>query len=300
LEITFQQFVQVYPHDYKRVIEEQILKTKEELRKVQLSAEQLEKQRQKSLAVSKLFTIDEIKLEQSKRHARRHRKVMEENELRIPQGRNDKIHGFFLLAGSQAPYRAVQERLKDWNEVYTVHDAKKTKQQAARCIDCGVPFCQSETGCPIHNQIPEWIGFVYRDKWKDAYESLMKTNNFPEFTGRVCPAPCEGACVLGVTQSPVTIKNFENLIINRAFEEGWVLPTFPKIRTGKRVSIIGSGPAGLAAADQLNKAGHTVTVYERDDLIGGNDVWYSHNEAFEENGRVSCATFGRLRHSVYY
>jgi len=136
-------------------------------------------------------------------------------------------------------------------------------------MDCGVPFCQSETGCPIHNQIPEWIDFVYRDRWRDAYESLMKTNNFPEFTGRVCPAPCEGACVLGLTQSPVTIKNFENLIINRAFEEGWVLPNKSIVKTGKKVAIVGSGPAGLAAADQLNRAGHEVTVYERDDEIGG-------------------------------
>ncbi len=136
-------------------------------------------------------------------------------------------------------------------------------------MDCGVPFCQSNSGCPIDNLIPEWNDLVYQGRWKDAIERLHKTNNFPEFTGRVCPAPCEGACVLGITDPPVTIKNLENAIIDRAFEEGWVQPHPVGQRTGKTVAIVGSGPAGLAAADQLNRAGHQVTVFERADRIGG-------------------------------
>ena len=136
-------------------------------------------------------------------------------------------------------------------------------------MDCGVPFCQSETGCPIDNLIPEWNDLIYRGHWQEALERLHKTNNFPEFTGRVCPAPCEGACVLGITDPAVTIKNIENAIIDRGFEEGWVKAQPPDQRTGKKVAVVGSGPAGLAAAAQLNKVGHQVTVYERDDRIGG-------------------------------
>jgi NAD(P)H-dependent glutamate synthase small subunit len=141
--------------------------------------------------------------------------------------------------------------------------------QAARCMDCGVPFCQSDTGCPIDNLIPEWNDLVYQGRWREALDRLHKTNNFPEFTGRTCPAPCEGACVLAITDPPVTIKNIENAIIDRGFAEGWVKPNPPKARTGKKVAIIGSGPAGLAAAEQLNKVGHSVVVYERADRIGG-------------------------------
>ncbi len=136
-------------------------------------------------------------------------------------------------------------------------------------MDCGVPFCQSEVGCPVDNLIPEWNDLVYRGRWKDALERLHQTNNFPEFTGRVCPAPCEGACVLGITDPPVTIKNIENSIVDRGFAEGWIQPQPPPHRTGKTVAVVGSGPAGLAAAAQLNRAGHQVTVYERDDRIGG-------------------------------
>ena len=136
-------------------------------------------------------------------------------------------------------------------------------------MDCGVPFCQSEAGCPIDNLIPEWNDLVYQGQWREALDRLHKTNNFPEFTGRVCPAPCEGACVLGITDPAVTIKNIENAIIDRGFAEGWVKPEPPDQRTGKKVAIVGSGPAGLAAAAQLNKVGHQVTVYERDDRIGG-------------------------------
>ena len=157
----------------------------------------------------------------------------------------------------------------DFSEIYTSHDVQRLSTQSARCMDCGVPFCQSEEGCPIHNLIPEFNDLVFRDEWKEALDRLQKTNNFPEFTGRVCPAPCEGSCVLGITDPAVTIKNIEMAIIDRGFEEGWVTPNTPAKRTGKTVAIVGSGPAGLAAADQLNRVGHTVTVYERADRIGG-------------------------------
>jgi glutamate synthase (NADPH/NADH) small chain len=154
--------------------------------------------------------------------------------------------------------------------------AEQLGDQGARCMDCGTPFCHSgfmlsgmTAGCPIHNLIPEWNDHVYRGFWRDAYDRLMKTNNFPEFTGRVCPAPCEGSCVLGIIQPPVTIKNIECSIIEHAFAEGWVEPKQIAVRTGKKVAVVGSGPSGLACADQLNKAGHTITVFERDDRIGG-------------------------------
>ena len=168
-----------------------------------------------------------------------------------------------------APYRDAAARLLDFGEIYTDHDASHLAKQGARCMDCGVPFCQSNDGCPIHNLIPEWNDLVYRGHWREALDRLHKTNNFPEFTGRVCPAPCEGACVLGITDPAVTIKNIEMAIIDRGFAEGWVQPEPPAARTGKRIAIVGSGPAGLAAAQQLNRAGHRVTVYERADRIGG-------------------------------
>ena len=174
-----------------------------------------------------------------------------------------------------APYRNAVDRIADFREIYTEHDQARLATQAARCMDCGVPFCQSpdmvhgRSGCPIHNLIPEWNDLVYRGHWRDALDRLHETNNFPEFTGRVCPAPCEGSCVLGITDPAVTIKNIEMAIIDRGFEEGWVVPQPPAARTGKQVAVVGSGPAGLAAAAQLNKAGHQVTVYERADRIGG-------------------------------
>ena len=180
-----------------------------------------------------------------------------------------KPTGFIEFPRNAAPYRPPEERLLDFNEIYTDHDVNRLTTQGSRCMDCGVPFCQSDEGCPIHNLIPEWNDLVYRDQWRDALTRLHKTNNFPEFTGRVCPAPCEGACVLGITDPAVTIKNIEMAIIDRGFAEGWVTPNTPSTRSDKKVAVIGSGPAGLAAADQLNKAGHSVTVYERADRIGG-------------------------------
>ena len=180
-----------------------------------------------------------------------------------------KPTGFKEFDREKVKWRLPIVRVNDYGEIYTEPEEEQLRTQGARCMDCGVPFCQSATGCPIDNLIPEWNDLVYQGRWRDAVDRLHKTNNFPEFTGRVCPAPCEGACVLGITNPPVTIKNIENAIIDRAFDEGWVTANPPQWRTGKSVAIIGSGPAGLAAADQLNKAGHAVTVYERADRIGG-------------------------------
>lgn len=180
-----------------------------------------------------------------------------------------KPTGFKEFQRKTVPYRDADVRLNDYLEIYTEPAVEHLVEQGARCMDCGVPFCQSTTGCPIDNLIPEWNDLVYQGRWKDALDRLHKTNNFPEFTGRVCPAPCEGACVLGVTDPPVTIKNLENAIIDRGFAEGWIHPQPPKVETGKKIAIVGSGPAGLAAAQQLRRVGHTVTVYERADRIGG-------------------------------
>jgi glutamate synthase (NADPH/NADH) small chain len=163
--------------------------------------------------------------------------------------------------------RPVPLRLRDWHEVYEDFDHEALQHQAARCMDCGIPFCHN--GCPLGNLIPEWNDLVYRDRWKDAIDRLHATNNFPEFTGRLCPAPCEASCVLGINQDPVTIKQVEVEIIDNAWDEGWVTPNRPHLVTGKSVAVVGSGPAGLAAAQQLTRAGHDVTVFERADRIGG-------------------------------
>jgi glutamate synthase (NADPH) small chain len=172
--------------------------------------------------------------------------------------------------------RTPIERVRDWQEFHHHMDEKRLRNQAARCMDCGVPFCHTgklisglASGCPVNNLIPEWNDLVYRGLWREALERLHKTNNFPEFTGRVCPAPCEGSCVLGINAPPVTIKSVENSIVDKGWEQGWIAPEPPATRTGKRVAVIGSGPAGLAAAAQLNRAGHAVTVLEREDRPGG-------------------------------
>jgi glutamate synthase (NADPH) small chain len=175
--------------------------------------------------------------------------------------------GFVKIKKQPPPKRPVQIRIRDWREVYEPAEESVVRAQAARCMDCGVPFCHN--GCPLGNLIPEWNDLVYRDHWREAIDRLHATNNFPEFTGKLCPAPCEPSCVLGIWEDSVTIKQIEMSIIDHAFNEGWVQPQPPTVRTGKRVAIVGSGPAGLAAAQQLNRAGHSVTVYEKSDRIGG-------------------------------
>ncbi|OBH60912.1 glutamate synthase [Mycobacterium colombiense] len=176
--------------------------------------------------------------------------------------------GFLKYTHRELPKRRpVPIRLRDWREVYEEFDNETLREQATRCMDCGIPFCHN--GCPLGNLIPEWNDLVRRDRWRDAIERLHATNNFPDFTGRLCPAPCEPACVLGINQDPVTIKQIELEIIDKAFDEGWVRPLPPDTKTGKKVAVVGSGPAGLAAAQQLTRAGHTVTVFERADRIGG-------------------------------
>ena len=178
-----------------------------------------------------------------------------------------KPTGFIEIHRKKHPTRPVAERVHDWREVYLAYPVPELRDQGARCMDCGIPFCHQ--GCPLGNLIPDWNDLVYRDRWHAAIDRLHATNNFPEFTGRLCPAPCEGACVLGINDDPVTIKAVEVSIIDRAYDEGWVVPQPPANRTWKKVAVVGSGPAGLAAADQLNRAGHSVTVFEKADRIGG-------------------------------
>jgi glutamate synthase (NADPH/NADH) small chain len=178
-----------------------------------------------------------------------------------------KLTGFLEIEREQPTRRAVEERVHDWLEIYQPFPEEKQKEQAARCMDCGVPFCH--TGCPVNNLIPDWNDLAYNNRWEAAIRRLHATNNFPEFTGRICPAPCEAACVLGISQPAVSIKLMEKSIVERGWEEGWIHPEPPEQNTGKRVAIVGSGPAGLAAAQQLRRAGHTVTVYEKADRIGG-------------------------------
>lgn len=178
-----------------------------------------------------------------------------------------KVSGFMEYGRETAARRPVTERVNDWFEIYQDFPEDKLRAQGARCMDCGVPFCH--TGCPVNNLIPDWNDLVYRGRWKEALRQLHSTNNFPEFTGRICPAPCEAACVLGINEPAVTIKQIEKSIVERGWEEGLIRPEPPKFRSGKKVAVVGSGPAGLAAAQQLNRAGHWVTVYEKADRIGG-------------------------------
>ncbi|MEO1836452.1 MAG: glutamate synthase subunit beta, partial [Akkermansiaceae bacterium] len=187
-----------------------------------------------------------------------------------------KPTGFLDTERETIPNRPPLERIKDWKEIHAHRSDKQVMAQGSRCMDCGTPYCHTgilisgmASGCPINNLIPEFNDLVYRNHWQEALERLRKTNNFPEFTGRVCPAPCEGSCVLGYIEPPVTIKDIECSIVDRGWEEGWFEPQVPAQRTGKKIAVVGSGPAGLASADQLNRAGHQVTVFERADRIGG-------------------------------
>ncbi|MGC9224211.1 MAG: glutamate synthase subunit beta [Terracidiphilus sp.] len=178
-----------------------------------------------------------------------------------------KVTGFLEIPREQPTRRKAGERIKDWFEIYEPFPEEKQREQGARCMDCGVPFCH--TGCPVNNLIPDWNDLVYNNRWETAIRRLHSTNNFPEFTGRICPAPCEAACVLGINQPPVSIKLIERSIVERAWDEGWIHPEPPEQATGKRVAVVGSGPSGLAAAQQLRRAGHSVTVFEKNDRIGG-------------------------------
>ncbi len=187
-----------------------------------------------------------------------------------------KVTGFLEFERKFPVNRQAKNRVGDWNEIYSELSENELKEQGARCMDCGIPFCHDgtvisgqTTGCPVNNLIPEWNDMVYRGLWKEALDLLEKTNNFPEFTGRICPAPCEAACVLGINEPPVIIKNIENAIVEKGFEEGWVKAKIPSKRTGKKIAVVGSGPAGLACAEQLNRVGHWITVFEKDDRIGG-------------------------------
>src|SRR6187397_4679 len=178
-----------------------------------------------------------------------------------------KPTGFIEIHRKKVPTRPVAERLKDWNEVYLPYPAEELQKQGARCMDCGIPFCHQ--GCPLGNLIPDWNDLIYRGRWRAAIDRLHSTNNFPEFTGRICPAPCEESCVLNINDDPVTIKLIEHSIIDQAWARGFVKPEPPSRHTGKKVAIVGSGPAGLACAQQLARAGHEVAVLERSDRIGG-------------------------------
>jgi glutamate synthase (NADPH) small chain len=178
-----------------------------------------------------------------------------------------KITGFIEIERRDRPYTPVPERIKFYREFVRALPDDEMSRQGARCMDCGIPFCQ--TGCPVNNIIPDWNDLVYRNRWREAIDVLHSTNNFPEFTGRVCPAPCEAACVLNINNDPVTIKSIEQAIVDKAYAEGWIGPQVPKRKTGKKVAVIGSGPAGMACAQQLARAGHDVTLFEKNDRIGG-------------------------------
>ena len=266
-------FVKILPTDYKRVMAEEAAKA-EAARKAEYAlpllpgnaVRQIHEDSKKQTAEKEAShgggkKSDMVDMEESVADAQAEKK---RTALVL-----DKTKGFMKYQRRSEKYRGADSRTKDWRELSTRLTDDELKYQTARCMDCGVPFCQSDTGCPISNVIPKFNELVFQNQWRDALDRLLLTNNFPEFTGRVCPAPCEGACVLGINEDPVGIKSIECAIIDRGFDMGWMVPQQPPVRTGKTVAIIGSGPAGLAAADQLNSAGHSVTVYERADRIGG-------------------------------
>lgn len=248
-------FVKVFPYDYQRALQEMEAEKDELQNKSDVKAIENGKGSVKEPTIKDIEeAIQDVALDQ-----KRADRIL------------DKTRGFVIYKRENAPYRDAEKRQNDWDEVYNFpHVRKNLKVQAARCMECGVPFCQSNShGCPLGNIIPKWNDLIFHGEWKEALRQLLQTNNFPEFTGRVCPAPCEGACVLGISEPAVTIKNIECAIIDHAFEQGWIKPEIPEVRTGKRVAIVGSGPSGLAAAQQLNRAGHFVTVFERNDRVGG-------------------------------
>ncbi|KAI0025752.1 glutamate synthase [Xylariomycetidae sp. FL0641] len=251
-------FVKVLPIDYKRVLQEEAAKAAAAKRaeyNLPIVPGVEAKKEEKHASASKLQDIEETVGDNA----------AEKKKALVL----DKTKGFMKYQRRSEKYRSAKTRTKDWAELSQRLNEDELKYQSARCMDCGVPFCQSDTGCPISNIIPKWNELVFQNQWQDALNRLLMTNNFPEFTGRVCPAPCEGACVLGINEDPVGIKSIECAIIDRGFEMGWMVPHPPEVRTGKNVAVIGSGPAGLACADQLNRAGHSVTVYERADRAGG-------------------------------
>ncbi|KAG9302670.1 hypothetical protein G9A89_007374 [Geosiphon pyriformis] len=248
-------FVKVMPIDYKFVLDKQRIAAEEARKQKEISQPVLVQEIPIKHKEPSLVDIEDAMLDEQA--AKQRTQVL------------DKVRGFMKYKRRVDNYRNPRKRAKDWKEINARLSDVELKVQAARCMDCGVPFCQSESGCPIGNIIPKWNDLVFKNQWRDALNRLLMTNNFPEFTGRVCPAPCEGACVLGINELPVSIKSIECAIIDKGFEMGWIIPQPPAIRTGKRIAIIGSGPAGLAAADQLNKAGHMVTVYDRNDRFGG-------------------------------
>ena len=263
-------FVKVLPTDYKRVMAEEAAKA------------EAAKKAQYPLPLLPGNSVRQLHEESKKQEHDREAKAKKNDMLDIEESVDDrkaekkrsalvldKTKGFMKYQRRAEKYRKPETRTRDWKELSSRLNEDELKYQAARCMDCGVPFCQSDTGCPISNIIPKWNELVFQNQWKDALDRLLMTNNFPEFTGRVCPAPCEGACVLGINEDPVGIKSIECAIIDRGFDMGWMVPQPPTDRTGKTVAIVGSGPAGLACADQLNKAGHHVTVYERSDRVGG-------------------------------
>ncbi|AET39733.1 glutamate synthase (NADH) Ecym_4713 [Eremothecium cymbalariae DBVPG len=283
-----QNFVKVIPTDYKKVLENQHAeKTKEKQRstmeymkkfspKADISSDatngellaitKAKKQQVSARTISIKSTLSEPKvvdLEDAVQDNERLNKNLEKVE------KMDRVYGFMKYKLRHEEYRNVKTRTKDWKELSSAITKKDAKFQTARCMDCGVPFCTSDTGCPISNIIPKFNELVFKNQWKLALDKLLETNNFPEFTGRVCPAPCQGACTLGISEDPVGIKSIERLIIDNGFKEGWIKPCPPEVRTGHSVAIIGSGPAGLSCADQLNRAGHSVTVFERADRCGG-------------------------------